>query len=66
MLWRGSHIWCHVFHSRVFSRPEHMSILCVCIIVAQCFSRAAANGLEDQVRVGVSPGIKTGEPDMLY
>jgi len=30
----------------------------VCVIVAQCSCRAA-NGLEDQVRAGSSPGIKT-------
>ena len=44
-----------------------MSILCVdVIIVAKCIGRAAANGLEDQVRVGPPPGITCGESDYMY
>jgi len=35
------------------------------ITVAKCFSRAAANGLEDQVRVGISSGVETGQKDVI-
>jgi len=43
------------------ARLRPMSILCVGVTVAKCIGRPAANGLEDQVRVGPPPGIKNGE-----